>query len=301
MAVSLLELAPELLFQILSNVPVNSRLRFSQCCQYAHSLANASLQTLKLDFGGIYEWTEKSTCDSRNKILIQVPDANRYDFTTLLNLHSALLPSILGRYHLALQHLDLKLWTLTVPMAKAISVLPALQSLSIKLVEDLRIRKLSRKCLNHQHDAWQILAQSAVWKNKLRSLSINKADLLMPHLVLLLQGNHSCRELRVKYCDSLGSELWKFLENDWDGNALEILELADCGSLVTEEALNSIATFRKLKHLDLHGCAVSYIETVEQWIDRMAHVANVKPPRLHSSSEGNILEVDPAYMTNQYY
>jgi hypothetical protein len=279
MAISLLQLAPELLFQILASIPVKPLLKFSQCSRYAHSLANASLHTLKLDFGpkpnsfkmGSHMSTRRlnsydaskgeqyysqpgssfmteTVPTSLDKVLIRIPDAHLYDFATLIHLHSALVPSILNRHQGALQHLDLSLWTVTVPMGKAISALPALRSLSVKLVQDLRIRKLSGKCIDPQRDAWQVLTQHAAWSGRLRSLKIENMDILMSHLAPLLLYNHSCRELRIRHCESLGQDLWAFLETGWKGRAaLKILEIADCGSLLTEAALKSMETMRELK------------------------------------------------------
>ncbi|KAH7078218.1 hypothetical protein FB567DRAFT_450503 [Paraphoma chrysanthemicola] len=297
--ITLLELAPEILFQVIATLPVQSLLKFSQCSRYTHSLANASLHTLKLDFGpapNAFRLGSFSTA----RLLIQVPDANRYDFATLVNLQSALLPSILTRYQEGLQHLDVSLWTLTVPMAKAISELPALRSLSITLVEDLHIRRLSRKYADQQRDAWQMLAQQAVWRGRLQSLKIENTDLSMTHLSPLLSSNYSCRELRIRRCESLGEDFWTFLQQGWNGSAtLEILELADCGCVVTEAALDAMAGMRNLKYLDLHRCSVSYAETVEQWQGRMGHVAKVKPPKSYSYLDAGILEVDPDYTSDK--
>ncbi|KAH7078918.1 hypothetical protein BKA63DRAFT_409345 [Paraphoma chrysanthemicola] len=297
--ITLLELAPEILFQIIATLPVQSLLKFSQCSRYTHSLANASLHTLKLDFGPAPNAFRMGSY-SIARLLIQVPDANRYDLATLVNFHSALLPSILKRYQEALQHLDLSLWTLTVPMAKAISELPALRSLSITLVDDLRIRKLSQTYADHQRATWQILAQHAVWRGRLQSLKIENTDLSMTHLSPLLSSNHSCRELRIRHCESLGGDLWRFLEQGWKGSAaLESLEVADCGCVVTEAALDAMVEMQNLKYLDLHRCSVSYAETVEQWQGRMGHVAKVKPPRSYSYLVGGILEVDPDYTSDK--
>ncbi|OAL06065.1 hypothetical protein IQ06DRAFT_75205 [Phaeosphaeriaceae sp. SRC1lsM3a] len=68
-----------------------------------------------------------------DRTIVRVPNAELYDYGTLVNFHSALLSSILQRHYNALQNLDILICAITVPIAKAITQICSLRKLSITI------------------------------------------------------------------------------------------------------------------------------------------------------------------------
>jgi hypothetical protein len=198
----------------------------------------------------------KKECLSSNKkspykITVHIPDAHMYDYTILFNFHAALASSILTRYYSALQNLDISLWTLTAPVAKAISHLSVLRSLSVKLGEDTCLRNIP----DVQNKAWQILAGPNVWDGRLYSLKIENADITPSQLTRILVNNPHCQELRLANCNSVGRALWELLGGQCKGQTrLRVLSIAKCGGVVSEETLKTIEK--------LNGLQVRYLTHV---------------------------------------
>lgn len=72
--------------------------------------------------------------ESPGTIFVLILDAQDYEDKVLVNFHSKLISCILVRYH-NIQNLDISIWALTFPMAKAIPGLQGLRSLSIVIQE----------------------------------------------------------------------------------------------------------------------------------------------------------------------
>jgi hypothetical protein len=172
------------------------------------------------------------------KVTVPLPDALTYDYSIIFNFQAALSSSILTRHGNALQNLDISLWTLTTPVTRAISQLPVLRSLSIKLEEETCLRN----SMDVQYKAWQILAGPNVWDGRLHSLKIQNANINPPQLTTILGNNSHCQELRLTNCSSVGRALWELLGGQWKGQTgLRILSIANCGDVVNEETLKTIA------------------------------------------------------------
>jgi hypothetical protein len=148
--------------------------------------------------------------ESPDKMIILTEDAQRYDYETMINFHSALLRFIMKRHQRSLQNLDISVWTLTVPMAEIIPQLSALRSLSITIQETIYARTAQRKNSVVQTTAWQMLAGSNDWNASLRQLRINNADITEPQLFQLLWRHVQCQELSINNCHAIGEALWDF-------------------------------------------------------------------------------------------
>jgi hypothetical protein len=244
------------------------------------------------------------------KIMVRIPEAHTYRFETLINFHAALLTSILTRHHHALHTLDVSLWTLSVPVAKAISQLYALRSLSIKLEGD------SYQCtpIGVQQNAWQVLADCTAWNGRLCALKIQNVDIYISQLTTILTNNPQCQELQLSKCRSIGKALWEFLGEEWRGHrALQILAVADCGAILNKETLKAIEKLKGLKvrssrsdfahiaehrltsvlqYLDLRGCVGLDAETVNIWNNTVWHNLKLIPPDSFTRLEEGPLEVD---------
>lgn len=244
MVYQLLELPPEILAQILSLLPVRTLLKFSEISQHARSLANSNLHTLNLGIRPIR--ARKGPKNTDNDFWVRIPGARSFAYPTRLKFHNALFQSILARHADTLYIVNLSLWTLTRPIAEGLSKLYALQRLSISIEDDLYTRAVPRSRMAaerlEQAKAWDLLGQAAVWTQRLRSLSIDHADLTTAQLAMLLRRSRRCGSLRFSGCRFIGQEMWQFLARDWDGRAgLQSLHVAESGGCLNDKALGAIA------------------------------------------------------------
>jgi hypothetical protein len=246
---NLLTLPTELLNRILSTLPVPSLLSFSSTGQQARTLANSNLHDLSLGIQPLCSYTASRT---PYDIWLRIPDAHTYSYLTLLNFQSALVNSILARHGLMLQHLELSVWALTVPIAEAIAHLGALRSLSIRIESGVYRRGLSRSCRSlereEQHKAWELLSKKAVWRSRLTALRIEDADLGTEQLAILLGDSRCCRELWLNRCRFIGKEVWEWLRSEWHGrDKLKILDVCDCGGVLGDAAIDAVGKMKGLQ------------------------------------------------------
>lgn len=244
MARSLLDLPPELLSQILSILSVRSLLKFSQTSRLSRTLANSNLHTLSLAIQPLRSRAAANYCEQKHCVRVQ--NANICDYGMLLKFHNALLTSVVTRHADAMQALDLSIWTLTVPIANAVSNLFALRSLSIRIEDDLYARAMPRSSIafekEEQDKAWDLLGQNAVWKHRLRRLKIQNADLTTEQLARLLEQSKGCEELWLSGCKFISKDVWVFLGNEWEGRTtLHRLHVAECEWPLDEESLEAIS------------------------------------------------------------
>ncbi|KAL6712453.1 hypothetical protein ACN47E_000330 [Coniothyrium glycines] len=300
MAQKLLDLPLELLINILGHLPVRSLLHFSETSQYSRFLANSNLQTLKL---GVRSPRSRNIIRTGSeRINIRIKDALDYDYTTLLNFHTTLVQGIIVRHADMLHTLDLSLWTLTKPIAEAITKVSALRNLSIRLEEDVYVRAVPRSCVARdrieQDRAWTLLVESATWKYRLRSLKLESTEITTEQLTTLLDGSRQCAELHLSRCRYVTSEVWDLLGNQsWSGRlALRKLTLDESGGVLKDAAFQAISLLVGLQHLDLYGCYGTNRDDVAQWNKDAWHITSLILPAEECDGDGVILEVDPAYM-----
>lgn len=312
---SLLSFPPELLVNILSFLPVQALLRFSQTCRYSHSIAHSSLHTLSLGIHptrvsgiisrlGATRYPQLKTIESSfsrpahppsahvkanraqadegesdslsdeplsdddpYRVSVLIPDAQTFDHMTLLSFHTALTKSILTRHGVTLRNLELSLWTLTTPIAKALSDLSALRALSVRIEDLPHVRAVPRSRIaaqrHEQREAWTLLANTAVWAPRLTALRIEGGEITSTQMVTLLRRSRWCRELWACKCSLIGKKLWSFLgSKEWEGRAaLRILGIMRCGGQLDEEVLDVIGGLSALqvshvlpKNSDKWGC-----------------------------------------------
>jgi hypothetical protein len=210
-----------------------------------------SLATKRSQFHMLDRRDNQATTNSKmiHKTTIRIYNAYSYGYTTLISFQSALLSSILARYCNSLQNIDITLWALTAPMAKAISELSALRFLSVRIQEPYFTKKsLQESCKAAQLAAWQILATSAARAGRLLSLEIENAAITDSFLFRLLENNPCCRELRLRKCTFISKVLWDFLGMNWKGrDALQTLVVADCGGMLNIATLEVIGKLRRLE------------------------------------------------------
>lgn len=300
MARSILDIPPELLIHILSFLPVQALLRFSQICRSSHSVAKSSLHTLALGIHatrvssiisrvGATQYPRSSKIRSaftlpdqpkpllrnaRNfatgyierevdyegeldendpyKVSMVIPDAHALHQDHLLQFHTILTASILSRHSGTLRNLDLSIWTLSIPIAEALSQLPALRALSIRIDDFSHVRTVSRKRAAaqrvEQRDAWELLTNKAVWAPRLHAFRVESGELTSQQLSNLLRRNRWCRELWLSKCRMVDKGLWDFLGTEWEGRtALRILGVMSCGGQLDEDVLDLIDSLTGLE------------------------------------------------------
>ncbi|KAF2192544.1 hypothetical protein K469DRAFT_313606 [Zopfia rhizophila CBS 207.26] len=182
--------------------------------------------------------------DDPYKVSVLIPEAQEYDYMTLLAFHTALTKSVLVR-HCNVRHLDLSLWTLSTPIAKALSGLPALRALSLRIEGFPHVRAVPRSRgaaqRGEQRAAWELLANEAVWAPRLSALRIEGGELSTKQLTVLMSKSRWCREIWLCKCNMIGKYVWSFLGSEWEGRAaLRILGIIRCGGQLDEEVLDII-------------------------------------------------------------
>jgi hypothetical protein len=209
----------------------------TQLCRMSSTTPNARVS---LDEEGLH------------KVLVLIQDAQAYEYEILINFHSSLLSCILARYH-NIQNLDIFVWALTVPMAKAIPELAGLRSLSIVVHETVYARTAQRDYTAVQNAAWQVLATSTAWTDRLRNIKIQNADIIEAEMYKFLEHAPKCLELRIINCEAVSTALWHFLGDEWKGRStLRFLKIADCGVILNEAALKAIDKMKALQVIQTH-------------------------------------------------
>ncbi|KAH7405949.1 hypothetical protein DE146DRAFT_428792 [Phaeosphaeria sp. MPI-PUGE-AT-0046c] len=231
-----------------------------------------------------------------DKTIIRVPNADLYEYGTLVNFHSALLSSILGRHHNALQDIDISIWALTTPIAKAVARVQSLRKLSITIQECFQARGPQRRFTAEQTTAWDVLCTLATSNGRLSTLRIEKGNLTHLQLFRLLANNPRCYTLQLLGCGAIGKVLWEFLGGKWEGrNNLRALTLADCGGTLGQATLENIGKLKGLETLDLQGCTGVDAKTMKEWNRSIWNIPHLTPPRSYTLFEEDVLEVDSAY------
>jgi hypothetical protein len=184
---------------------------------------------------------------------ISIPDAEKHDPKTLLAFHCALIESILKRHGATLRNLELTLWGLTIPIAKAVASLPALRALSIRIEDFPQARSLPRQAAamrrSEEREAWGILTDKAIWAPKLQALRIEGGELSSVQLSNLLRRSRWCQELWLCRCRLIGKDFWSFVKRDWKHGraAMRILGVMRCGGQMDEDMLDAIGSLNDLQ------------------------------------------------------
>lgn len=217
-------------------------------------LSSSRYRSVYMDDEELQALTEtERDCRDPFTVPISIPDSEKYDPTTLLMFHSALIESILKRHGRTLKRLELAVWTLTIPVAKALAAMPALRSLSIR-TEDFpqargfpRLTAKSRR--SEEREAWRILTETAVWAPQLQALRIEGGQLSSTQLSKLLCKSRWCRELWLCKCSLIGPDLWRFIGDGWQNGrlALRILGVMRCGGQIDQDVLDVIGSLNGLQ------------------------------------------------------
>jgi len=131
---------------------------------------------------------------------------------------------------------------LTLPMAKAIKELRALRTFSLRIESGVRyVRGIPRSRIaierEEQGKAWELLTEGAAeWSGRLTTLKLENCDVRAEQLAVLLKEMRGCKEMALNRCRYLGREMWTSL-GEWEGRGrLRVLEVAECGGLLGDEA-----------------------------------------------------------------
>lgn len=252
MPTQLFDLPPEILLQILSTLPINHLLRFAQTSQFARSLAYSNLHNLSL---AVYpshrsSWhnklftTQQKPQYDRHRV-IQIPQAWDFDYSTLLSFHNKIITSILNRHAFALQRLELTLWTISMPIARALASLQGLRELTVRIEAT---HSMPRAYMNLQRKeecrAWDLLASTSSFMNQVQILTLEGAEITAGQLSGLLSDTERPRELRLSKCDMLTSSIWSSPRLA----GLQHLSITDCVNVhVNEMALETISKMHRLQ------------------------------------------------------
>ncbi|KAI4945428.1 hypothetical protein J4E86_009315 [Alternaria arbusti] len=304
----LLDLPTEILNHILTPLPTSSLLRFSETSRHARILANANLHTLSLGIAPLapafFKYLDPSITSTKKPydIWLRIPQAKSYEYLTLHNFQSALVTSILKRHGTMLQHLNISVWALALPMAKAITSLRALRTFSLRIESGVRyVRGIPRSRIaierEEQGKAWDVLTESAAeWSGRLTVVRLENCDVRAEQLAVLLKESRGCKELGLNRCRYLGREMWTSL-GDWEGRAkLKMLDVAECGGLLGDEATEVVGRLDGLQTLNLYDCQEQRPGEFERLNEELWHIKDFTAPRPGVYGENMIIEVDPDYI-----
>jgi hypothetical protein len=197
-------------------------------------------------------FTEDSFDNDPHRVSVFIPNAQSFDYPTLLSFHTALTTSILLRHGSTLRHLDLSLWTLPLPLAKALAALPALRTLSVRIEDFVHVRAIPRRQIAVQRaqeqEAWELLSNTAVWASRINALRIEGGEVSTPQLSKLLRSSRWCHEIWLCKCARIGEDVWGWLAREWEGRAaLRVLGVMRCGGQLSERSLEDIGLMRALQ------------------------------------------------------
>lgn len=257
MTTKLFHLPPEILLQILQILPLTPLLRFAQTSRYARTLAYSNVQNLSL---AIYpshrnSWYNKlfATHHKPRHALaaaVQIPRAWDFNYSTLAVFHDKIIASIVDRHAFALQRLDLTLWRLSMPIAKALIQLPALRELSIH-IETVQAVPRTHMTMQRKEEieAWSSLASNPAFMTSINTLTVNHAEINATQLDGLLARAERLQEVRLSRCDMLTSDIWSYAQL----HQLHHLSLTDCTNVhVDDAAVDAISKMVQLQVRELH-------------------------------------------------
>jgi len=207
-------------------------------------------------------YTEDAFDNDPHRVSVLIPDAQTFSYPTLLSFHTSLTKSILFRHGNTLRHLDLSIWTLTIPLAKTLANLIAIRTLSIRTEDYPNVRTIPRQQKIAQRgqelEAWEILSQTAIWAPRINALRIEGGEISTAQLSKLLRPSRWCHEIWLCKCERIGGDVWRWLGREWEGrSALKVLGVMRCGGRLTEEALDDIGLMRGLQVSSrLHLCLI---------------------------------------------
>jgi hypothetical protein len=257
MTCSLLQLPPELLAQILEDLPVKALLKFGEASHRTNRLVVSNFHNLAFSFHTnrrtppsnrtVNTFNKKSSSQphrvnterSPYEVLIHLDPT--YECIILLNLHCALTRSLLLRYS-ALRTLEMSLWALAAPMAKALARLSGLRELSIRIDETTFISHYHEPIRDIvQQQAWDALAAHAVWAPSVRCLRFANCHIDSVQLIRLLSPGRRLGELGLSACPFVDERVLEFMGCNWRGReGLQTLALAECDDALGGGALEAI-------------------------------------------------------------
>jgi len=301
-------LPPELLLEVLSYLPIRPLLNFSETCRAAHSFTSSSLYTLNLGiypsrlsqhFGHARAHDENSSFEPISLVIPEIePSSERAE----LAFHNKLTASIIQHYSSSLQHLTLRLWTLSPSIATALTEVKGLKSLRLCIDNPCgkqsrpqrRLRTMVGPAAREEETAWNLLAHS--W-SVLRELNIEGGQVDTQQVQQMLEVNSHLTRLSVKDCAHIEADLLKFVAEKWVGKeSLTYLAFEDSPAVIMEDLEGlGMQTLVNLQSLSLRGCIAVDNEAVKDMNSEIWHI----PELLLSSTSPlmipAVIEVDPAF------
>ena len=228
-------LPPEILREVLFNLPIHTLLAFGQTSKYHHALQQTTLSNLRL---GVFP-TRLDGLLSRMEI-VEDPDTT-YEVHTILGKRKArnksmiifnqnlMIARVLHKYSNSLRDLEISLWDLQQPSAEALAKLNGIQRLSIRLDHP------NSNCTDLDPSHWCHSPGSTVWNflyarpgsapifGRLRSLSLERAGVTDYQLLRILDNNPRITELKLRKCLTLTDEFFRGLSRSRVGKQLKLL------------------------------------------------------------------------------
>ncbi|EOA81346.1 uncharacterized protein SETTUDRAFT_35191 [Exserohilum turcica Et28A] len=187
-------------------------------------------------------------------------------------------------------------------MALALRTLHALKTLALGFQTPLPTRFVPRSHVaaqrTQQHLAWKTLVDGGppVWSRRLRSLRLEDAEIETAQLGMLVSESAACDELVLEGCRNLGKEVWCELQM-WIGRGrVRVLEVAECGGVLGEKALDGIGGMGGLERLNLYDCREAQPGLMQRCNSTVWRIPHFVAPRPTTRGADMVIEVDPEYI-----
>lgn len=302
-------LPPELLLEVLSYLDIRPLLSFSETCRAAHFFTSSSLHTLNL---GIYPnglaqhfGHAKAHEDNSNfePVSLVIPDIKRSSEKADLAFHNKLTASIIQRYSSSIQHLTLRLWTLSPSIATALTEAKGLRSLHLRIDNPCgkparpqrRLREMVGPAAREEEIAWNSLAHS--W-SVLHELNIEGGKVDSQQVQQILEANPQLTQLSVKDCSHTDADILKFACEEWAGKeSLTYLGFEDSPAVMMEDLEElDMGAVSSLQTLSLRDCIAVENERVQDMNKESWHIPELLLSAAFPSMIPAVIEVDPAFM-----
>ena len=247
----------EVIIEILKYLLIPSLFAFGLTSKTNHAIESISLRSLRIGVvtcrdNGIFFLQEISNGQRVIHSMLATPSAlqNRAKATVIPN-QTHVVREVLSKKQHSPQKLELVLWALEESAAEAIAKIQNLRHLSIRLVQhtfaelDLSQWYRTTSPISSAWDAlWACDGRKVL--GRLESLNLNGAEIKRYQLQGILEDNPSITELRLRKCNDLSAELFRFLAQSEVGRRLRVLQYTR--GVLGNEILEYVG---KLPHLEV--------------------------------------------------
>lgn len=268
---NLLQLPPELLIRILTQLSLRPLLRFSLISRRCWELSNESLSHLSF---GVFpdrvsermawlsqrDGTHCSTTvpvpnvpaypiDESDAARLIIPGASALDRQTLTRFHNELTCKVLERYASGLRVLDLTVWYISQEVGDALSKLRGLKCLRLRVINPFHRHRLGRAYFASalERDVWSHGSLREALTN-LRCLRLENVDMDEERdIAVLLEKNPALQVLVLNDCPRTANKIRTILQGLKGEGQMKELHIASYRDILSEKTIEFLNAAMSLK------------------------------------------------------